>query len=453
MTDSRYLALCYIINNKDSEFLLKYGPDYYQDYNLTKTGTIIALDGYLPEYNAILNHYRKYNTIPTVLEITTALSEDSILRHNGVVATSSPAEYYATRLCEEYTHTQSALVINSSIKGFTTDAIKASRNLQNKLSSINTKISSQSVNTSFSSRKSIIKSKFAECKANPQSVYSTGLSQLDNILDDGFRSNEELVVILAQTNIGKTWWSLKFALECWRQGLRVGYFSPEMSEQVIWNRLLTLNAHVSNKGLNKPYDSDLDDTDLDELLNALPSKGDMHIATMSYFNDSVTVDKLEHWIVTNKLQALFIDGLSYIIVDNENKYASWERPGVITRELMALSVKLDIPIIVTVQANRGAKGTSDDDLYVPTLDTVSNSYQIVQHATRVIGIGRSETEKDLYGVSVLKNRYGDNNTQVKYRLDLNTGKFLPDHDHWNATEFNYIPTFYHGCKITSPIII
>lgn len=453
MTNSKYLALCYIINSSDVDFLLKYGPEYYQDYDLTKGGEIIALDGYLPEYNAILNHYKRYNVIPTAIEIATYLTSDSVLAHSGITPTSSPADYYASRLLEEYANAQSVLAINASGKGFATDAIKASAKLQHQLGSITNKINNHTIDTSFAARKAQIKARFTEQRTNPLTVYSTGLRNLDNILDDGFRSSEELVVILAQTNIGKTWWSLKFALEAWKQGLRVGYLSPEMSEQVIWNRLLTLNVHVSNKDLNKPYGSELDDADFDELLNTLPKTGDMQVTTMDNFNDVVTIDKLEHWVVTNKLQALFIDGLSYIVLENERNYASWERPGQITRALMALSVKLNIPIIVTVQANRSAKGRDEDDLYVPTLDTVSNSYQIVQHASRVIGIGRSESEGNLYGISVLKNRYGDNNTQVRYRLDIDTGKFMPDHDKWNDNEFNYLPTFYHECKITSKIII
>lgn len=449
MNNSRYLALCYIINSKDADFLQRFGPEYYQDYDLDKkTGNIITIKSYDVDYKAIQNHYNKYSVIPTATELITSLPKDSILADLGIEETSSPADYYAKRLIEEYTQNKAILTINKSGKDLATQPVKATAQLCKDITDIMAKTSINLTSTSFSSKKTAIQANFNKQLADPMTVYSTGLTQLDTILDGGFRSNEELVVIFARTNVGKSWWSLKFALEFWKQGLNVGFFSPEMSESIVWNRLITLNSHASNRALNKPYNSEYDSDDFDYFLSSLPCKGDMHVVDMSTFNDIVTVDKLEQWIKVNKLNALFLDGISYITANNESDLSSWERPGQITRQLMALSVKLNIPIIIVAQANRQAV-TKDKDgralTEVPTLDTIANSDQIVQHASRVIGIGRGiDDESNLYALGVIKNRYGDNNTQVRYRVDINTGKFLDESVYNDSSSFNCISTYSHG---------
>lgn len=449
MTNGRYLALCYIINSKDADFLTTYGVEYYKDYDISKTnGKLVDLDGYAIEYNTILTHYQTYGTIPTAIELATQLGQDSVLAHSGIETTTSPRDYYEKRLLEDYAGRLTALYINAAGKNFATDALKGLKNLLDDLNKVQ-KMSTPNTtpSTSFKSKREKLKNNFNNMLTNPMSVYSTGLTQLDNILDGGFRSNEELVVIFARTNVGKSWWSLKFALEMWKQGLNVGFFSPEMSEDIVWNRILTLNSHVSNKVLNKPYGTDITNADFDDLLSRLPEKGDLHITDMTYFGDNVTVSALEKWVTDAHLDALFLDGVSYITAEREQDLSSWERPGKITRQLMALSVKLSIPIIIVAQANRSAVTKDKDGTHtnVPTLDTIANSDQIVQHATRVIGIGKGDTTEDnnLYTIGIIKNRYGDNNRDVKFRVEIDTGRFIDESCFKDATSFNAIPVYKH----------
>lgn len=449
MACSRLLALSYIINTKDANFLTKYGVEYYNDYDVDKkTQKIVPLDGYAPEYNAILDHYKKYGVIPTIMELMTVLPKDSPLFVNFENTTDSPAEYYGKKLVEEYKYTQVVLIENSTRQLICSDAIKGIEVLYRQLGELQKHTSNTT--TGFDTTKQKLRANFVKSLTNPMSVYSTGLDKLDNLLDGGFRSTEELVVIFARTNVGKSWWSLKFALEMWKQGLNIGFFSPEMSKDIVCNRLLTLNSHVSNRSLNKPYGGDLTEADYDYLLSELPTNGGMHIVDISDFDDRVTVAKLENFVRANKLNALFLDGISYIAADDD-RVATWESQGNITRQLMSMSVKLSIPIIVVAQANREAvKKDKDGNALtdVPTLNTIASSDQIVQHATRVIGIGRGTDDgktkdKNLYTLGVIKNRYGDNNTEVKYRFMIDEGKFIDADIFKDATDFYTIPTYRH----------
>ena len=64
---------------------------------------------------------------------------------------------------------------------------------------------------------------------NPEkSTISTGLAELDQIFG-GWDYGDELVTIVARTNVGKSWMLLKFLVEAWKQGKRVGLYSGEMN--------------------------------------------------------------------------------------------------------------------------------------------------------------------------------------------------------------------------------
>ena len=75
---------------------------------------------------------------------------------------------------------------------------------------------------------------------NPEKMsISTGFKELDDIFG-GWDYGDELVTIVARTNVGKSWLLLKFLAEAWKQGKRVGLYSGEMNHIKLGDLMLYL---------------------------------------------------------------------------------------------------------------------------------------------------------------------------------------------------------------------
>jgi replicative DNA helicase len=74
-----------------------------------------------------------------------------------------------------------------------------------------------------------------------ENVIGTGFKELEKALI-GWRRGEELVVFVARTGQGKSWFGLKFALEAAMNKERVGIYSGEMSVNQLQDRIIKLRT-------------------------------------------------------------------------------------------------------------------------------------------------------------------------------------------------------------------
>ena len=92
--------------------------------------------------------------------------------------------------------------------------------------------------------------------------------ELDD-LTHGIQRGEELMVIVARTNQGKSWVLEKMCTHVWELGFNVGYISPEMGAINIGYRFDTLHNNFSNNALvwgNKDFPEEAYKTYIDELV-------------------------------------------------------------------------------------------------------------------------------------------------------------------------------------------
>ena len=76
----------------------------------------------------------------------------------------------------------------------------------------------------------------------------TGFMELDEVIG-GWDRIEELATIVARPGIGKSWVLLKCAIAAVEQGLNVGIYSGEMSEDKMAWRMDTLIGNIPNSKL------------------------------------------------------------------------------------------------------------------------------------------------------------------------------------------------------------
>lgn len=251
---------------------------------------------------------------------------------------------------------------------------------------------------------------------NPDKWYfESGFQELDDIIH-GLQRGEELFVIVARTNQGKSWVLEKMCAHVWKTGFNVGYFSPEMSATSVGFRLDTLLGNFSNRGLKH---GDKGGDEYKAFIEDLQTKPNKFIMSSSRdFGKSVTVSKLRNWVKKYKLDLIALDGIKYLSDERANRNDNETmRLTHISEDLMALSVEMKIPILVAVQANREGAFDQTSDA-VPTLENIRDSDGIAHNASRVLGMRQKD---NMLFMQLQKNRDGRVGDKFRYLWDIDTG--------------------------------
>jgi replicative DNA helicase len=227
----------------------------------------------------------------------------------------------------------------------------------------------------------------------------TGLPGFDNYLPAGIMPGQ-LGVFLAYPGIGKSWLSLYFAVQAWKQGKSPLVISLEMSETEVRNRVFT----IMGEGLwshRKLSNGQIDINDLKRWHKSkLEGRPEFHIISNDSGGDispSVLRGKIDQY----KPDFVIVD---YLQLMSPNQKADNEtvRMKNLSRELKLLAIAEEVPIIAISSA------TPDDITKldtVPTLGQTAWSRQIAYDADWVMALGRG-TNSDIIECVFRKNRNG-----------------------------------------------
>ena len=245
---------------------------------------------------------------------------------------------------------------------------------------------------------------------------STGFKELDKVIG-GIDMQEELGVIMARTNLGKSWISLKMATAAAAAGLNVGLYSGEMTERKVGYRMDTLLGHIPNGSLMHG-NINIQNQYLNYIRD-LPNKyeGSLKVLTPAMVGGHVGVGTLKAFIEKEHLDILFIDQLSLLDDDRHGKTLP-ERMSNIIVDLKRLQVLKKMPIIAVSQQNR----TKNDDNTIDTTQ-IAGSDDVGKYATWVIGISRDKKDETILYLEVVKARDGGVGNKLTYCVDLGKGVF------------------------------
>jgi len=227
----------------------------------------------------------------------------------------------------------------------------------------------------------------------------TGLPGFDNYLPAGIMPGQ-LGVFLAYPGIGKSWLSLYFAVQAWKQGKSPMVVSLEMSETEVRNRVYTImgNGLWSHRKLSSG------EVELDMLKSwhekNLQGKPEFHIIS----NDSggeVTPSVMRGKIDQYKPDFVIVDYLQ-LMSPNQKSDNETVRMKNLSRELKLMAISEEVPIIAISSA-------TPDDVNkletVPTLGQTAWSRQIAYDADWVMALGRG-ANSDVIECVFRKNRNG-----------------------------------------------
>jgi replicative DNA helicase len=252
--------------------------------------------------------------------------------------------------------------------------------------------------------------------------FTSGFPELDDVIH-GIQRGEELFVIFARTNQGKSWILEKICTHIWEIGFNVGYISPEMGELSIGYRFDTLYRNFNNNELTRGS-KDFDDKAYKDYVDELKhNKHKFMVATQNDFDRKITVSKLKKWVQQYKLDMIAVDGITYLSDERykrgDNKTTSLTN---ISEDLMGLSMELGIPVFVVVQANRsGVVDKESEDM--PELESIRDSDGISHNASIVLSI--RQTGDGTLIMQVKKQRNGRVGDKIQYQWSPNIGEFIP----------------------------
>lgn len=384
--------------------------DLIEDNQLTEE----YFSGYEEERNFIVDHYREYGNTPDTATFLSKFPEDEIIE------VTEKDSYLIKTIREEYLYSRLVPVVQKVVEISQTDSnlaveylLEATTKLQPNYDLGGIDIISKGI-TRYN--------EFIERKKKPEEwFFTTGFPELDDLIH-GIERKEELLVIFARTNQGKSWVLEKISTHIWEIGFNVGYISPEMGASSVGYRFDTLYKQFNNKALvwgnNEVTDEDYKRY-IDELTKR---KNKFIVATPKDFDRKITVTKLRNWIKQYDLNAIAIDGITYL-ADERGKRGDTKSTTLtnISEDLMTLSTEVGVPILTVVQANRnGAVDGDSDDL--PELTSIRDSDGISFNASKVIAL-RQNKDGDLL-MQVKKQRNGLVGKKVAYKWNPNIGEFI-----------------------------
>jgi replicative DNA helicase len=242
----------------------------------------------------------------------------------------------------------------------------------------------------------------------------TGFSDMDKLL--GGLQRSDMVILAARPSVGKTSLALSIAHNAAKKyGQRVAFFSLEMSNEQVVQRLISAETEIDSQRLRRGEIGD------DEWGRFMKATSDLS-ETLFFVDDTPGISALELRTKARRLHAEV--GIDLLVVDYlqlmRGDYRSENRVqeiSAISRALKGLARELNVPVLALSQLSRGVESRTDKR---PILSDLRESGALEQDADVVIFIYRDEmynenTErKNIADVMVAKHRNGPTGTVALY---------------------------------------
>lgn len=279
--------------------------------------------------------------------------------------------------------------------------------LLNEISSIRDEMLGESQTVKKLSLKNVVEEYYKNIENPPKNPLKTGWKKFDGLAQ---MEPEDLVVVEGRPGMGKTAFILSQALSLAKNNNKGIFFSLEMSEKQVINRIMSQMSRISlgylksTEGFGELKDEahgrlNLASTELAKL-------GDnLNIITGNFtVNKILEICKVEQ--EKNELDYIIIDYMQ--LLGSTVKGSRYEQVTDISISLKKLAKELGIVVIALAQLSREVEKRADKH---PLPSDLRDSGQIEQDASIIIGLYRQayyeeEADQELLEVSVLKNRNG-----------------------------------------------
>lgn len=234
---------------------------------------------------------------------------------------------------------------------------------------------------------------------NPIRGYWTGFKKLDQYLK-GFCKGR-MYVLAARTSVGKTTIAINFANTVLKQNKKVSFFSCEMTDTEIIEKLLSLNSGVDYDNI---FNGTIVDKDKDQIYDQLKFITKVNPNIFHRFGRSISkIESIARELKNkNEIDFLVVDYIQQL-TNNVERISKQAELTDISARLKQLALDLEIPALVLAQLNRDAA-----DNTTPQLHHIRDCGSIEQDADAAMFLIREVLpEKISYYLDIAKNRHGD----------------------------------------------
>jgi len=388
---------------------------------------------------AVIVELSRANETITVLPVAKALEEKGQLKKVGGIATlykmRTQGEEYLTdapqslygRIVRQYSSKSKVReLLKTSIKDFTSDSgVYASDAISNLQASLNEQLYTLSDGSTVSNMSDIADTFMAKIderarisKENEENA--GGLQGIPSLLPTlnelttGWL-NGQMITVGARTGIGKSVFAINCAVAAAQANKSVLFFSLEMGQDEIENRIVSSVTGIPQKALKQ---GNVHDRKL--LEDGLEQFRDMKITIDTEPN--LTVDSIRARALK---QAQSPEGLDMVIIDylqlmtpSHSRVSRQELVSEISRGVKLAAKSLEIPFIIVVQLKRPDKELEGS---VPTLNDIRESGSIAADSDIVVLLHRPETgDESIAHTQIIldKNRDGPANKTILCHSDL-----------------------------------
>ena len=391
----RSQALNYILKNKDLSFII--------DNDLDAS----YFPGFEQEFNFIMDHYKEFGELPDLYTVVDKTKLD-------VIEVSESKEYLLKELNKVKNYEILVPIINKVIETSKKDPTEALDLYLSSSNSLRARTKADAIE--LYNNKSRFDNFIKKSRNTNPSYIPTGFKELDEILG-GWDATDELAVIAARTNQGKSWLLLKTAIAAADAGRVVGIYSGEMSADKVGYRIDTMRSHISNWKLTHGV-VDIQ-PEYEKYINeqAKDCKGKIFIVTPQDLGGPATISKLQSFIDKYAIDFMCVDQYS-LLDDERGARNSIDRFANLSKDMKNLQVMKKIPFIVVSQQNRGETENGPDS------KNISGSDRIAQDATTILFFEQKDGKLTMFLGKARDAKVGD---KLTYAWDIDKGifTFLP----------------------------
>ena len=199
-----------------------------------------------PHIEFILEHRSQYNDVPDVFTFQSKFPDVTL------VQVSEPIKYLTAEMKKNKQHIILLETFNKIKDLGSADVTEAWRYLSAQCDRVSQLDSSQPMNIIKDAK--IRSDQVVEF--SKQARIPTGFAEVDKLMYGGLSTVEELLLIVARTNTGKSWVCTKMMESAQKNGFPVLYYSPEMQASFLGTRFDTWRAHFANNLLHQGKYSD-----------------------------------------------------------------------------------------------------------------------------------------------------------------------------------------------------
>lgn len=360
-------------------------------------------------YEFIVEHFKKYKECPTPEQIKTKFPT-----YDHKIETTD-VNYFVDRVIERKLESNlSEVIVRASSKLQEDGAFKALSILKTEVFKMSPALSNDEdadITKNVEDRKDRYATKAAVMGLTG---IPCGLPTVDN-LTNGFGA-KELITICGLTAVGKSFITINFAVNAWKEGRKVLFITLEMSQDQIEERFDCLAAGLNHFELRRGRLTSTDLCKYYEYLDKLRVKAPFIVSSPKDCTQSVIASKIQE----HNPDIVFIDYID--LISDERGGKEFYKTANIMGDLKGFARDFNIPIVVIAQISRQGFEREIEDL--PSLENIASSHRIPRDSDIVLAVHQTHKQREDKNMmlGMIKNRDGKLIRKLDLNWDLDKGE-------------------------------